>query len=96
MYAVTVLFKIKEGRQDEFLPLMIKNARLSLKDEPGCSRFDVCTDPARPDEVFLYEIYDDAAAFQVHLKTPHFLSFDKQVAGMIADKTVWTYSEVAA
>ncbi|CTQ52849.1 Autoinducer 2-degrading protein LsrG [Roseibium album] len=96
MYAVTVLFKINEGRQDEFLPLMIENAKLSLKDEPGCRQFDVCTDPARPGDVFLYEIYDDAAAFQAHLQTPHFKSFDANVSDMIAAKTVGTYAEVAS
>lgn len=96
MYAVTVLFKIKEGRRDEFLPLMIENAKLSLRDEPGCSRFDVCTDPTRPDDVFLYEIYDDAAAFQAHLQTPHFKDFDTKVFSMIAEKSVWTYAEVTS
>jgi (4S)-4-hydroxy-5-phosphonooxypentane-2,3-dione isomerase len=96
MYAVTVWFKIKEGRQDKFLPLMIENAKLSLQDEPGCSQFDVCTDPARPDDVFLYEIYDDEAAFKAHLQTPHFKSFDANVSDMIAEKTVWTYPKVAS
>jgi (4S)-4-hydroxy-5-phosphonooxypentane-2,3-dione isomerase len=96
MYAVTVLFKINEGRRDQFLPLMIENARLSLQDEPGCHQFDVCTDPARPDDVFLYEIYDDVAAFKAHLQMPHFKSFDANVSEMIDEKTVWTFSEVAS
>ena len=37
MYAVTVLFKLKEGRQAEFLPLMIDNAQRSLRDEPDAA-----------------------------------------------------------
>lgn len=94
MYAVTVTFTLKEGRRDQFLPLMIENARASLQ-EPACQQFDVCTDPAHPNTVFLYEIYDDPAGFQTHLKMPHFKSFDAQVADMIAAKTVGLFTEVA-
>jgi len=94
MFAVTVLFRIEEGQMDAFLPLMIDNAQTSLKTEPGCRQFDVCTDPARPQEIFLYEIYDDEAAFKVHLKSAHFLSFDARVADMVAGKTVQTFSQV--
>ena len=44
---------------------------------------------------FLYEIYDDATAFQAHLASPHFKAFDVQVAQMVAEKTVriWTRKE---
>ncbi|MEP3048160.1 MAG: putative quinol monooxygenase [Roseibium sp.] len=96
MFAVVVTFEIKSGMIDDFMPLMINNAQQSLKDEPGCKQFDVCTDPKRPDEVFLYELYDDEAAFQDHLKAQHFLDFDKAVSNMIAVKTVRTYSVVAS
>lgn len=94
MFAVTVQFQIKDGMIDAFLPLMLENAKASLEDEPGCRQFDVCTDPGRPGDVFLYEIYDDAAAFDVHLKTTHFLAFDAQVSTMISQKSVATYSKV--
>ncbi|MEM8914829.1 MAG: putative quinol monooxygenase [Pseudomonadota bacterium] len=66
----------------------------SLSDEPGCRQFDICTDPSRPDEVFLYEIYDDRAAFDAHLDAAHFKQFDKAVAELIAEKTVKTYLSV--
>lgn len=94
MFAVTVLFEIQEGRMSAFLPLMTDNAQTSLKTEPGCRQFDVCADPARPREVFLYEIYDDEAAFKAHLQTAHFRSFDAKVSDMITAKTVLTYTKV--
>ncbi|WP_421982012.1 putative quinol monooxygenase [Roseibium sp.] len=96
MFAVTVRFEIRDGMFETFMPLMLDNAKASLQEEPGCHQFDVCTDPGRPGEVFLYEIYNDAEAFQVHLKTPHFLAFDAQVSTMIADKSVATYSKVSS
>ena len=94
MYAVTVTFKVAPDRFDAFLPLMEENARQSLRVEPGCRRFDVCTDPSLPDTVFLYELYEDRAAFDVHLASVHFKSFDAAVAPMILDKTVRCFAQV--
>lgn len=94
MYAVTVLFRIKEPFRAEFAALMRANAQASLREEPGCRRFDVCSDPERPGEVFLYELYDDPAAFRAHLTTAHFRDFDARTAGMVEDKQVQTFAEV--
>ena len=95
MFAVCVTFKINQGKMDAFLPLMHQNARTSLNEEVGCHQFDVATDAARPDEVFLYELYADRAAFETHLASAHFKAFDAAVASMIADKQVATWGEVA-
>ncbi|WP_424985567.1 putative quinol monooxygenase [Microbulbifer sp. S227A] len=94
MFAVVVTFRIRPEHIDAFLPEMMQNAATSLAVEPGCHRFDVCTDEERRDEVFLYELYEDRAAFDVHLHSPHFLAFDDKVAPMIATKQVRTYDQV--
>lgn len=88
MYAIIVTFRIAEGSFPRFLDLIRENAARSLADEPGCSRFDVLTDPAAADTVVLYEIYDDEAAFRHHTTTAHFKVFDAQSAPMVAEKTV--------
>ena len=64
----------KPGAQPAFAAAIGANARAS-NTEPGCRRFDVCTDPAAPERVTLYEIYDDEAAFDAHMRTPHYLEF---------------------
>lgn len=91
MYVVTVIFEPHAGQMEAFLPLMLENARLSLADEPGCHRFDVCLseDGSR---VFLYELYTDEAAFGDHVETVHFKSFDRAVADLVAQKTVKIYT----
>lgn len=94
MFAVTVTFHIAPGRMPAFLPCVTRNASASLEREAGCHRFDVATDPDRPDEVFLYELYTDAAAFEAHLAAPHFAAFDKAIAEMVASKEIRTYREV--
>jgi quinol monooxygenase YgiN len=94
VFAVTVSFRIRPGSNQRFLALMHDNAAASLALEPGCRQFDVCTDPARPDDVFLYEIYDSAAAFEAHLHSAHFRAFEGAIADMVASKQVLTYGEV--
>ena len=91
MYVVTVTFQIKDGQIDDFMPLMTQNARTSLTDEVECYQFDVCRDGH---EVFLYEVYESRAAFDLHLKSAHFLTFDAAVADMLEAKVVRVFDEV--
>lgn len=95
-FAVCVTFTLHEGLHKDFLPRVVENARLSLEREQHCHRFDVLSDPDRPSDVFLYEIYENAQAFQHHLETAHFQSFDAATRDMIIDKTVKTYKDVAS
>lgn len=93
MYAVTVTFTLNAGCLAAFLPLMRENARFSLSAEPGCQQFDICLGE-RPKTVFLYEIYDDRAAFEAHLESAHFKSFDVATRKMVADKDIRLFTEV--
>ena len=93
-YAVVVTFTIKPDAMADFTSRVLANASTSLFDEDGCYQFDVATDPARPNEVFLYELYTDRTAFDAHLASAHFKDFDAAVADMIAGKDVRTYEQV--
>ena len=88
MHVITVDFKINQGYEARFLERMRRQAKDSMELEEGCLRFDVCLDPGDPGHVFLYEIYRDEAAFQVHLDSLHFKDFDQEVAPWVADKQV--------
>ena len=94
MFVVTVNFSVKRSHSEQFKPLMLENARLSLELEPGCKQFDVCFDPSEPWECFLYEVYDDKPAFESHLQMPHFKLFDAKVAEMLDNKIVKTLTLV--
>lgn len=96
MYAVVVTFEIGPDDMAAFREAIVKNAAQSLAQEAGCQRFDVCFDPSRPNEVFLYELYEDAAAFGVHLDAAHFKEFDALIAEMDVRKDVRTYAEVVS
>jgi (4S)-4-hydroxy-5-phosphonooxypentane-2,3-dione isomerase len=93
-FAITVEFRVKPGMLDEFRPLMDENARASMREEPGCRRFDVLQPLGQPDVVFLYEIYDDRAAFEAHVRSPHFQRFQADSASLVVAKTVVEYELV--
>ena len=91
-FVITVDFTLKPGAMAAFRKLIDKNAQDSCADEPGCQRFDVLVPTEPGDRVFLYEIYDDRAAFDAHLKTPHFAAFNRESEALVISKTVAQYN----
>jgi len=89
-FAIIVEFEIGDSAYSEFLHLVKENAAASVCDEPGCRRFDVLSPESETTRgsVLLYEIYDDRAAFEAHLATGHYASFDRITEPMILRKTV--------
>jgi quinol monooxygenase YgiN len=88
MYVVIVDFTVKPEHLAAFMPAMVANAHASRSREPGCRQFDVCVAPDDRSAIFLYEIYDDKAAFDAHLATAHFKEFNDKTAPWIAAKKV--------
>ncbi|MBS1176730.1 MAG: antibiotic biosynthesis monooxygenase [Proteobacteria bacterium] len=88
MLALVVEFRIQAAHIEAFDAAIRANAQASLDTEPGCRQFDVCRDPADPALFFLYELYDDEAAIQAHLRSPHFLQVDAATAGWVDSKVV--------
>ncbi len=95
MHVIVVHFTLDSRHIASFMPLMLENARTSRETEPGCRQFDVCVDPAKPEFVVLYEVYDSAAAFAEHVKSAHFKSFDQATSGMVMTKQVHTLKRLS-
>lgn len=74
MYCLLLKTQLKPGSLEAFMEAMRINAAASVRDEPGCLVFDVLRDRSDPDRVWLYEVYTDEAAFEAHMRTPHFLA----------------------
>jgi (4S)-4-hydroxy-5-phosphonooxypentane-2,3-dione isomerase len=72
MFSLMVQMEVRPGRRAEFLAGMAANAESSVRDEPGCLRFDVCAVGSDENRFVLYELYTDAAAFEAHKASPHF------------------------
>lgn len=87
-FVVIVDLDIEADALAAFMPLMRQNAAASLRGEPGCRQFDICYDPGTPTAILLYEVYDDEAAFSVHLASAHYLAFNAATKDMIRSKAV--------
>ena len=94
MYVVTVVFEPKPEYAGAFRAAMLANAKVSRETEPGCRKFDVCVE-ADTGRTFLYELYDDRAAFEAHLAAAHFKTFDGVIRDWIARKDVRIYERVS-
>jgi quinol monooxygenase YgiN len=70
---ITLIFrmKIREGKEQEALARLEKMATAVAENEPGALAYVFHTSHENPNEVVLYESYEDDAAFQAHMKTPH-------------------------
>ena len=91
-FVVLARFRVKPGTRDQFVALAQTDAAASVANEPGCHRFDVLVDREDESRVVLYEIYEDKAAFDAHLETPHLKAFRDGIADLIADRAIETYS----
>lgn len=87
-YVILVEFALRLGGLERFLPLIQANAAASLRDEPGCERFDVLVPEGERERVLLYEIYRDADAFAAHGRSPHYHAFARQSESLVASKRV--------
>lgn len=95
MKALIVEFRIKPDFIEAFHAAIVENARASRDTEPGCRQFDVCRDPATPGLFFLYELYDDDAAIDAHVRSAHYKHMDSSTTSWVEKKTVWRYERVA-
>ena len=90
-FVITVDFYLHAGTLEPFLILIKENAYKSLTEEPGCERFDVLIEKGAPDHIVLYEIYQNRAAFDFHLKSRHFAEFNTASKRYVKDKKIVEY-----
>jgi (4S)-4-hydroxy-5-phosphonooxypentane-2,3-dione isomerase len=94
MLTIVVAFHVHPAHVQAFRQAIVANAGQSLAIEAGCRQFDVCCDPDDATLCFLYELYDDEAAFQAHLQSPHYLQMSALTADWVASKQVWRYQRL--
>jgi quinol monooxygenase YgiN len=84
-YINAVELDIVPAEFDKFKAAILANAAASVK-EPGCRQFDVLLEESNPHHVFLYEVYDNAAALEAHRATAHFKTYAATTGPMIAKR----------
>ena len=95
MYSLFIKTRVKPGCADAFLTAIKVNAAASVASEPGCLVFDVSQDREDRDVIYLYEIYQDDAAYEAHTQTAHFRDSRPLVEPLIVEQVCYE-SEVVA
>ena len=95
MFTLMVQLEVRPEDRDEFLAAITANAAASVRDEPGCHRFDVTAVEGDETRFVLYELYDDAEAFEAHKLAPFFAAW-RQVADRVLTSQVNTRGTVVA
>ena len=74
---ITVIarFSLKTGTREEFITFASEDSEKSLKNEKGCTAFDILVPEEDDHSVVLYEIYTDRDAFNNHKNMPHYQPF---------------------
>ena len=93
-YIVAVDLDIVPAEFDKFVELIKENGVATAK-EPGCREFNVLVSAKEPHHVFLFEVYDNAAASEAHRATDHFKKYQAATANMVAKREVRVMSPIA-
>jgi quinol monooxygenase YgiN len=86
-YVSAVDLDIAPAGMDKYPAALKENGAASVK-EPGCQRFDIMVVASNPNHVFIYEVYDNAAASQAHRATDHFKKYAATTATMVTKREV--------
>lgn len=84
MFTLWVQLQVKSECRDEFLKAIHVNAEATVRDEPGCYRFDVIEVGGVGSNRFaFYEIYRDEDAFELqHKQAPHYREY-KEISARV-------------
>jgi len=81
-FANVVTIEVVPGRRDQVVALLAAH-KARLKSEPGTLQFEMLLPNDDDTKVLSFEMYRDAAAFEVHLKGPSLAQLLKETAGMV-------------
>ena len=87
MQALVVPLKVKPEMREKFLAAALDDSTCSVRDEPGCLRFDVLQDSSDPNKFFFYEVYRDESAIEAHRATPHYARWRALAPELLAEPT---------
>jgi quinol monooxygenase YgiN len=68
---------------NEYRAALAEHARVAVQVEPGVLALQAVYDKADSTKVTVFEIYASEEAYQMHLKTPHFLKYKNGTLKMV-------------
>ena len=78
-----VTIEVAAARRDQVVALLLAHKARCLRGEPGTLQLAVLLPKDDDSKVLVYEMYHDAAAFEVHRKGRSFARWREETAGMV-------------
>ncbi|MDE3722547.1 putative quinol monooxygenase [Nocardiopsis sp. N85] len=78
--SLVISVRVLPGRRDAFVAGISRHAVTSVREEPGCLRFDVTADAADPDLFWVCEVFADESALAAHRASAHFAAWQREKA----------------
>jgi (4S)-4-hydroxy-5-phosphonooxypentane-2,3-dione isomerase len=95
LYINAVDIDVVPGQIDNYLAALKENGAAAVKQEPGCHEFNITVSQKDPNHVFIFEVYDNAAALDAHRQTDHFKKYAATTKEMVAKRDSHPLSSVA-
>lgn len=87
--------QIVPAQLDAYLALLREEIEASVRLEPGVLTLNAVALKDSPDNIRLMEIYADQAAYEAHLKSPHFAKYKTATAAMVRSLTLHETTPIA-
>ena len=81
-FANVVTIEVAPGHRDQVVTLLAAH-KARLNSEPGTLQFEMLLPKDDDTKVLSFELYRDAAAFEVHLNGPSLAQLREELAGMV-------------
>jgi len=94
LYISAVDIDVVPGQVDAYVAALKENGAAAVN-EPGCREFNITVSQKDPNHVFIFEVYDNAAALDAHRATDHFKKYVATTKDMIAKREVRPFWSVA-
>jgi len=94
LFINAVFLESNPADMPKFMEAIKENGAASVK-EPGCRTFNIHVSAKDPNQVFLYEVYDNAAALESHRQTAHFKKYAATTKDMVTKRDARPMTSVA-
>jgi 4-carboxymuconolactone decarboxylase len=83
-----IKMKIHSNQVDNFRALTQRVMLPGIKKEPGILVMYAVAEKKKPNQVSVLEVYASAAAYEIHLNTPHYLTYKMESKSMVDSLTI--------
>ncbi|OWV85343.1 antibiotic biosynthesis monooxygenase [Rhizobium sp. N122] len=87
--------EIDPDRLDAYRALLQEEIEASVRLEIGVLSLSAVSIRDAPNRIRVLEVYADQEAYEAHLRTPHFLKYKTETAGMVTSLTLLDVDPIA-